>query len=115
MFSENLIIVPVAVAFAPIVSLTIDQHPIVIHDEPIEQVAQEAPYVDIENVPLRRLERVLRPGIFDDYIVYLQEHEYDISDTSDPTTYKEAITIPQSNFWMDTINDEMNSMSQNEV
>ena len=64
---------------------------------------------------MRRSERVHRLTISDDHIVYLQEHEYDIGDTSDPTTYKEAITSPQSSFWMDAMNDEMNSMSQNEV
>ena len=30
---------------------------------------------------------------------------------SDPTTYKEAIVSPQSNFWIDAIKDEMTSMS----
>ena len=50
------------------------------------------------DIPLRRLERVHRPAILDDYIVYLQEHEYDVSDVSDLTTYKEAIVSPQSNF-----------------
>ena len=39
-----------------------------------------------------------RPGILDDYIVYLQEHEYDVGDISDPTTYKEAIVSPQLHF-----------------
>ena len=86
------------VAFAPTVGPMVDQHLVAIHDEPIEQAVQEAPDVVIENVPLRRLERVRRPTISDDYIVYLQEHEYDIGDNSDPTTYKEAITSPQSNF-----------------
>ena len=31
----------------------------------------------------------------DDYIIYLQEHEYDVGDVSDLTTYKEAIVSPQ--------------------
>ena len=35
-----------------------------------------------------------RPAISDDYIVYLQEHEYDVGDVSNPTTYKEAIVSP---------------------
>ena len=48
-------------------------------------------------IPLRRLERALRPTTSDDYIVYLQEHEYD-DDVLDPITYKEAIVGPQSNF-----------------
>ena len=38
-----------------------------------------------------------------------------MSDVSDPTTYKEAIVSPQSNFWIDATIDEMTSMSQNKV
>ena len=56
-----------------------------------------------------------RPAISDDYIVYLQEYEYDVGDVSDPTTYKEAIFSPQSNFWIDAMKDEMTSMSHNKV
>ena len=45
---------------------------------------QVAPYVDIValdvvmDIPLRRSEKRRRPAILDDYIVYLQEHEYDV-------------------------------------
>ena len=46
------------------------------------------------DIPLRRTERVCRLAILDDYIVYLQEHEYDVGDVLDPTTYKEAIVSP---------------------
>ena len=54
MFREYPIIIHVLVASAPIIGPMIDQHPLVIHDEPIKQVAQEAPDVDIEDVPLSR-------------------------------------------------------------
>ena len=54
-------------------------------------------------IPLRRLERARRLAISDDYIIYLQEHEYDMGDVSDPSTYKEAIVSPQSNLWIDVI------------
>ena len=50
------------------------------------------------DIPLRWSKRVHRPAISNDYIVYLQEHEYDVGDVSDPTAYKEAIISPQSNF-----------------
>ena len=52
----------------------------------------------VMDIPLRTSERVPRLIISHDYIVYLQEHEYDVGDVSDPTTYKEAIVSPQSNF-----------------
>ena len=38
-----------------------------------------------------------------------------MGDVSNPTTYKEAIVSPQSNFWNDVMNDEMTSMSHNKV
>ena len=45
----------------------------------------------VMDIPLRRSERARWPTISDDYIVYLHEHEYDVGDVSDLTTYKEAI------------------------
>ena len=45
----------------------------------------------------------------------MQEHEYDVGDVSNSTTYKEAIISPQSNFRIDVMKDEITSMSQNEV
>ena len=91
-------------ASAPISSPIVEQHPVATtDDEPIKDVDPVSPYVDLValdiamNIPLRRLERARRPAI-SDYIVYLQEHEYDVGDLSDPTTYKEAIVSPQSNF-----------------
>ena len=62
------------------------------------------------DIPLRRSERTRRPVISDDYIIYLQEQEYEVSDVSDPTTNKEAIISPQSNSWIDAMKDEMTSM-----
>ena len=45
------------------------------------------------DIPLKRSRRARRPVISDDYIVYLQEHEYDVGDVLDPTTYKVQLTI----------------------
>ena len=63
------------------------------------------------DIPLRRSDRTCRPVISYYYIVYLQEHEYDVGDVSNPTTYKEAIISLQSNFWIDAMKDEMTSIS----
>ena len=67
------------------------------------------------NIPLRRSERAYRPTISNDYIVNLQEHEYNVGDVSYPTTNKEAIVSPQSNFWIDAMKYEMASMSHNKM
>ena len=96
---------------APISSTVVYQHPIATpNNGPIEEAGQESPDVVIE-IPLRRLERAYRPVILYDYIIYLQEHVYDVGDVSDPTAYKEAIASPQSNFCIDVMKDEMTCMS----
>ena len=122
MFKEHLVFILVPIVSTPISSPIVDQHPVATtDDEPIEYVDLVTPDVDlvapdvVMDIPLRRSKRVRRPVISDDYIVYLQEHKYDMSDVSDSTTYKEAIVSPQSNFWMDGMKDEMTSMSQNKV
>ena len=63
------------------------------------------------DIPLKRSERVCRPAILDDYIIDLQEHEYDVGDVLDQTTYKANIVSPKSNFWIDAMKDKMTSMS----
>ena len=122
MFKEHLFFIPIPIASAPISSHVVDQHPIVTtDDEPIEGVNPVAPDVDpvsldvAMDIPLKRSERTHRPAISNDYSVYLWEHEYDVNDVSYLITYKEAIVNPQSNFWVDTMKDEMTSMSQNKV
>ena len=42
----------------------------------------------VDGVPLRISQRVRRPAILDDYMIYLQEHEYDGYDASDLVTYQ---------------------------
>ena len=97
-FKEHLVLIPVPIASALISSLVFYQHPVAtIDDEPIEDVDLVAlnvnliaPYVFMD-IPLRRPERAHKPTISNDFIVYLQEHEYNVGDVSDPTTYKEVI------------------------
>ena len=96
---SNFIIVPIA--YVPISSPVIDQYPIATtDDELIDDVDPIAPYVDlvaldiVMDIPSRRSYRTRRPAISYDYIVYLQEHEYDMGDVSYLTTYKEAIASP---------------------
>ncbi|RVX10368.1 Retrovirus-related Pol polyprotein from transposon TNT 1-94 [Vitis vinifera] len=53
----------------------------------------------VDGVPLRRSQRVRRSTISDDYMIYLQEYEYDGYNASDPITYQEAIHCPQFTSW----------------
>ena len=50
---------------------------------------QETPNVNVNDgdAPLKRSQRIRRLAISSDYIVYLQEHEFDVCDTSDLSTY----------------------------
>ena len=105
MFKEHTIFIHMPIACVPISSPVVDQHPVdTTNYEPIEDVDPEAPDADlvaldvVMDIPLRRSKRARRSAISNDYIVYLQEHRYDVGDVSDPTTYKEAIVSPQSNF-----------------
>ena len=86
------------IASTPIFSPIVDQHLVVNPDsELIEEVELEVSNV-VMDIPLRRSERACKPAISNDYIVCLQDHEHDVGDVSNPTTYKEAIVSPQSNF-----------------
>ena len=100
-FKEHLVFIPMPIASAMISSPIIDQHPVATtNDEQIEDVDPRALDVDIVdldvvmNIPLRRSKRARRRIISDDYIVFLQDHEYDVGDVLDLTTYKEAIVGP---------------------
>ncbi|KAH9714963.1 Integrase catalytic domain-containing protein [Citrus sinensis] len=70
---------------------------------------------DGTDVPLRRSERIRRPAISDDYVVYLQEHDFDADSSSDPITFQEAISCSESSSWIHAMHDEMTSMYHNGV
>ena len=56
-----------------------------------------------------------KPAIPSDYVVYLQELDYDIGVENDPKTFSQAISCKESNLWYDDMKDEMNSMASNGV
>ena len=78
----------------------IDQNPEAAHDDNLKAARENDPKVvhvevqDTPNVnvndgdaPLRRSQRIRRSAISSDYIVYLQEHKFDVGDTSNRSTY----------------------------
>ena len=99
------------VASAPIIGFTIDQNPVVTHDALADQVVQKTQNVEDGDVPWRTSQRICKPTISDDYIIYLQEHEFDVGDTLDAITYQEAIHSAQSILQLDVMKDEMDSKS----
>ena len=66
-------------------------------------------------VPLRRSIRERRSAIPDDYIVYLQEHEFDIGLEDDPISFNQAKQCVDSQKWIDAMEDELKSMKDNDV
>ena len=94
-FKEHLVFIHVHISSVSISSPIADQHPIATaDDEPIEDVYLVALDVDlvvldvVMDIPLRMSKRARRPTISDDYIVYLQEHDYNVGNESYLTTYK---------------------------
>ena len=70
----------------------------------------------ISNEPLRRSQRDRRAAInTDEYVVYMNEDGNDISKANDPTSFEEAMTSGHSSKWREAMNDEIKSMSINDV
>ena len=95
-FGEEHVIIPFPTSHVPDVDVPIVQQPTTNQGEYCDQVELNIP-VDgtvVDGILLRISQRVRRPAISDDYMIYLQEHEYDGYDASDPVTYQEAIHCP---------------------
>jgi len=61
---------------------------------------------------LRRSERQRRPIIFYDYVVYLQESDFD---DEDPVSFSQTMKNSNSIKWLDAMKEELKSMDHNEV
>ena len=66
-------------------------------------------------MPLRRSTRERRSTISDDYVVYLQEHEFDMSLEDDPILVSQVKQSSYSKKWIEAMKDEMKSMKDNGV
>ncbi|RVW24610.1 Retrovirus-related Pol polyprotein from transposon TNT 1-94 [Vitis vinifera] len=84
--------------------------PIQVHEE-VTQQPQE-PQVQ---VPLRRSTRERRSTILDDYVVYLQEHEFDMGLENDPILVNQVKQSFVSKKWIEAMKDKMKSMKDNGV
>ena len=52
----------------------------------------------------------------DDYIVFLQEHEFDIGAVEDdPINFRQALESSKSQEWIDAMNEEIKSIKDNDV
>jgi len=69
----------------------------------------------IPDEPVRRSQRERRFAIPDYYETYLSEDLYDIGKVDDLASFKEAIAHKNSDKWIEAMQDELKSMSTNQV
>lgn len=81
----------------------------------VEQQAEPPAPQEPAGVALRRSTRITKSAIPSDYIVYLQESDYNIGAENDPETFSQAMNSKESKLWYNAMNEEMNSMNSNEV
>jgi uncharacterized protein YqgQ len=78
--------------------------------------ANDEPLISQELVPLRQSTRTRKTAISNDYVVYLEEHEYDIGMMEeDPENIHQALKCRNSDKWIEAMNDEIKSMYDNKV
>jgi hypothetical protein len=119
MVAKPIIDSPVPMVATPIVGspmLEINEEEEYIFQEPIanhEEEEQQPPIQDVpHNEPPRRSKRARRSAISDDYEVYISE---EIQLEGDPTSFEEAMRSAHSSKWLESMEDEMRSMSTNRV
>ena len=64
---------------------------------------------------MRRSQRERKPAITDDYMVYLQESNFDIRIRKDPVSFSQAIESDDSSKLVEAMNEELKSMAHNGV
>jgi uncharacterized protein YqgQ len=78
--------------------------------------AIEKPLISQELMPLRRSTCEQRNVISNDYVIYLQEHEFNIGMMEkDPKNIHQAFKSQNSEKWIEGMNDEIKSMYNNNV
>nr|GEV00914.1 putative zinc finger, CCHC-type [Tanacetum cinerariifolium] len=79
-------------------------------------IEQDHPNNVKENEPNpERSHRNRQPTNFDDYYTYLNEANFDLGKCNDPESFEDAITCDQSAHWREAMEDELNSISKNNV
>ncbi|XP_068655794.1 uncharacterized protein [Aristolochia californica] len=90
-------------------------------DIPVDQVVQELPRTfeqlvephtsqEYDGTTLRRSTRPKSSTIHDDYVVYLQETDYNIGAKNDPKFFSRVMSCKESELWYNAMKEEMNSM-----
>ncbi|RVW90199.1 Retrovirus-related Pol polyprotein from transposon TNT 1-94 [Vitis vinifera] len=93
----------------------------IVHNTPQEfpdtSEQQVEPHTSLEDIgaTLRRSTRTKRLAIPNDYVVYLQECDYNIGAENDPESFSQAMSCKESELWYNAMKDEMSSMKCNNV
>ncbi|RVW26923.1 Retrovirus-related Pol polyprotein from transposon TNT 1-94 [Vitis vinifera] len=93
---------------------------------PVNQVDQELPDTSEQQVEphtsfkdigatLKRSTQTKRSAIPNDYVVYLQECDYNIGAENVPESFSQAMSCKESKLWYNAMKDEMSSMKCNDV
>ena len=80
-----------------------------VHIEPTQTLP------NTEQVELRRSSRIIRPAISSDYIVYLQESDFDVGPKDDPKLFSQAMSGEHSILWFNAIKEEIEYMAKYQV
>ena len=82
------------------------------HDD---DIVDEPTIDEPQEIVLRKPQRQRKSAISNDYVVYLQELEFDLGIDNDPVSFSQAISNDNSDKWIDAMKDELKSMEHNEV
>ena len=81
----------------------------------IDQLVDQQIPQENDVATLRRSSRVRKSAIPNDYIVYLQELDYNIGAENDLETFSQAMISKKSNSLYSAMKEEINSMTSNRV
>ena len=117
-FEEEYVDIPTT-----IIDIVQDPIPDIVQEaDPNQNNIQEPPVPEEQTLPspeptsLRRSTRERRSSLPDDYIVFLQEHEFDIGAVEDdPINFLQTLESSKSQEWIDAMNEEINSMKDNDI
>jgi len=70
---------------------------------------------EYDGTTLRRSIRPKRSAIPNDYVVYLQEYNYNVGAENDPESFSQAMSYKETELWYNAMKEEMNSMKSNQV
>ena len=78
-------------------------------------VTNEQMIEEPQGVALRRSQREMRSAISDEYVVHVQDFDFDIRLSKDPVSFSQAFESVDSIKWLNVMKDQLKSIDQNEV